>query len=176
MKRRWHTIIERTPKTRKTIGVELGVLRGKTSCQLLESLPKLTLYMVDRWKTYSREERKPVKKNKIPNAKQKYFDKAYKKTLKVVKPFGDRAIILKTDTVKAVEMISGKVDFVFVDARHDYKGIKQDVEAWLPKVKKGGWIIGHDYGNPKHPDVKKYVDEKFPDVEIDEDYVWAKQL
>ena len=35
-------------------------------------------------------------------------------------------------------------DFVFFDADHRYPNIKRDIEIWLPKVKKGGLLIGHD--------------------------------
>lgn len=36
-------------------------------------------------------------------------------------------------------------DFVYVDARHDYKGVTQDLRLWWPKVKAGAIIAGHDY-------------------------------
>ena len=38
----------------------------------------------------------------------------------------------------------GILDFVFIDADHQYESIKQDIELWLPKVKKGGILAGHD--------------------------------
>lgn len=37
------------------------------------------------------------------------------------------------------------LDFVFVDANHSYESVKKDIEAWMPKVKKGGILSGHDY-------------------------------
>lgn len=36
------------------------------------------------------------------------------------------------------------VDFLFIDADHRYKQFKEDLEAWLPKIKTGGMICGHD--------------------------------
>lgn len=36
-------------------------------------------------------------------------------------------------------------DFIYIDALHDYDSVKRDLELYLPKVKKGGVIAGHDY-------------------------------
>jgi len=40
----------------------------------------------------------------------------------------------------------GSVDFVFIDGDHSYEGCSRDIRAWLPKVKNGGVLAGHDYG------------------------------
>lgn len=37
------------------------------------------------------------------------------------------------------------LDFVFLDAAHDYDSVKADIKAWRPKIKPGGYIGGHDY-------------------------------
>ena len=37
------------------------------------------------------------------------------------------------------------LDFVFIDAAHDYESVKKDINAWFSKVKDGGTIAGHDY-------------------------------
>jgi predicted O-methyltransferase YrrM len=36
------------------------------------------------------------------------------------------------------------IDFLFVDANHDYDAIKRDWEDWAPKVRNGGVIALHD--------------------------------
>lgn len=36
------------------------------------------------------------------------------------------------------------LDFVFIDADHRYSYVKKDIAMWLPKVKSGGIIAGHD--------------------------------
>lgn len=52
----------------------------------------------------------------------------------------------------------GSVDFVFLDADHVYPRIYEDIQAWLPKVKPGGIIAGHDYNHP-HDGVIQAVNE-----------------
>lgn len=34
---------------------------------------------------------------------------------------------------------------VFIDARHDYESVANDIKLWSPKVKIGGVLCGHDY-------------------------------
>lgn len=55
------------------------------------------------------------------------------------------------------------LDFVFIDAGHSYASVKQDIESWLPKIKTGGILAGHDYTDA-WPGVKKAVNEKFKNV------------
>ena len=38
------------------------------------------------------------------------------------------------------------LDFVFIDGDHRYECVKSDIEAWLPKMKSGSVLAGHDYG------------------------------
>ena len=54
------------------------------------------------------------------------------------------------------------LDFVFVDADHSAHGVSMDILAWLPKIKIGGVIAGHDYENPRYPELKTAVDNLLP--------------
>lgn len=49
------------------------------------------------------------------------------------------------------------LDFVFIDAQHTYEAVREDIDVWLPKVKKGGYLAGHDYN---HGPVAKAVRSK----------------
>jgi predicted O-methyltransferase YrrM len=57
------------------------------------------------------------------------------------------------------------LDFVFIDAAHDYESVRKDIHAWFPKVKKLGVMAGHDY---ECPDVRKAVNEFFQGYAIHE--------
>lgn len=61
------------------------------------------------------------------------------------------------------------LDFVFIDAAHDYEQVYHDIKAWLPKVKCDGFIGGHDY----RPEcgVVKAVNEHFKNPQI-VNYSW----
>ena len=37
------------------------------------------------------------------------------------------------------------LDFVYIDARHDYCAMMEDLEAYWPLVTPGGILAGHDY-------------------------------
>lgn len=56
-------------------------------------------------------------------------------------------------------------DFIFVDAAHDYDNAKNDITAWFPKVKLGGFMGGHDYTH-SWLGVVKAVDEFFGNISI----------
>lgn len=65
-------------------------------------------------------------------------------------------VINKKSTDAAMLFEDGSVEFVFIDASHDYESVKQDIQAWLPKVRVGGIIGGDDYG---WPGVQQAVEE-----------------
>lgn len=54
------------------------------------------------------------------------------------------------------------LDFVWIDAIHLYDNIKADIEAWLPKIKLGGYIGGHDYAVGHENGIERAVTELLP--------------
>ena len=64
-------------------------------------------------------------------------------------------------SIKAAKLIENRsLDLVFIDADHSYQAVKDDIAAWMPKVKIGGVLCGHDYSRPRWQ-VTEAVDEVF---------------
>lgn len=74
-----------------------------------------------------------------PNAYDTFFTKRKELNLK------NRVFYIQDTSVNASTDWKGKIDLIFIDAIHSYGGIKEDFEAWGKFVKKGGYIIFHDY-------------------------------
>jgi len=53
-------------------------------------------------------------------------------------------ILIESDSVEAACKVPSNIDVLFIDANHTYKSVKNDFEAYLPKVKKGGIILFDD--------------------------------
>lgn len=68
------------------------------------------------------------------------------------------------DAVKKFE--DNSLDFVYIDAEHSYKAVKEDIKEWMPKVKSGGIIAGHDYDKQEHPGVCQAVEESLPSFSL----------
>jgi hypothetical protein len=73
---------------------------------------------------------------------------------------------IEKDSAEAAACINnGSYDFVFIDADHAYQSVRRDIDAWLPKVKSGGIIAGHDHC-PDFTGVIQAVSETFPRYEV----------
>lgn len=60
-------------------------------------------------------------------------------------PFGKRISVIDAKSEDACKSFADEsLDVVFLDADHRYIHIKKDIEIWLPKLKKGGLLCGHD--------------------------------
>ena len=52
--------------------------------------------------------------------------------------------MMSTDAAK--KYWDNSLDFVFIDGDHTHEACKADILAWLPKMKDGSILAGHDYG------------------------------
>jgi hypothetical protein len=176
--KRSEAICRRLPTDRPIRGVEVGVLRGRNARVLLQQRPLLQLTLVDLWAqqpldgSYVRSGDAHALKS--PAA----WERIYQTARRSIAFASERVEILRMDSLEAARRVADEsLDFVFIDGDHSYEGCKRDIEVWVPKVKVGGWIGGHDYGHPRKSwGVTKAVDQwasmRCVDVEWDDDMTW----
>lgn len=161
---RWE-VIDRFVKERGfTSGAELGVKEGRFISYLLKNNPDLFMVGVDLWEA-------------CPNELEDYatwnFSRIHKMAKDACAPYGVRCDLIKKDTVKAADIFKKqkeKFDFIFIDADHSTNGVLRDYMAWLPLVRKGGIIFGHDVN---WPSVQEALHMLGVDYEVHADNVWS---
>ena len=174
-------ILKRIESVPDPVGVEVGVFAGELSKRLLKR-PDLTLHMVDDWGKVGSKNLKP--RDHYFEMPGEIYDGYRQLTMRVTEFAGDRGKIYQGDSVEAASHFEdGSLDFVFLDADHTYEGLKADIEAWYPKVKKGGLFCGHDYANHEYAEkaipkwgVEQAVDEfckaKGLTVDLGDNFTW----
>ena len=149
------------------IGAELGVSGGRFTSFLLGRIPDAQMIAVDLWDAQEPREEEGTETYADHNLPGKY--EYLKETWGQY--FPGRFKMLRMSTLEAAKQVAdGSLDFIFIDADHSYSGCKGDIEAWAPKVRKGGLIAGHDYN---WHTVRRAVDEKYAKVMVYADNVWA---
>jgi len=124
-------------------GIEVGCFKGETSRILLDEIEGLTLHMVDPWKEWPEDH--TFYKTGMGKRTQAEWDEVYQEALSAVQ---NRPAVVHRHTSQEAESGFQKatVELVFIDGGHTYEDVIEDIRLWLPKVKKGGLICGHDYG------------------------------
>lgn len=140
--------------------VEIGCWKGQSSYFMCDNIVKsgkeIEFFCVDTWEG----SKEYIGKYDLNNL--------YNIFLNNMKLFESYYFPLKLDSISASKRFKdSSLDFVFIDAAHDYESVKADILAWLPKVKNNGILAGHDY-YPEHPEycgvyqaVHEIFDKKF---------------
>lgn len=163
--KRWHVITDLVSKYGWKTGVEVGVKEGENLFFIMDQCPDLHMTGVDAWEQQLSEE-------DGENYATWNMGGMYGKVLTTAQKYGDRIKIIKSFSVDAAKLFPDKsVDFVFIDAQHTYPSLKADIEAWSPKIKDDGKLLGHDI---HFPGVLKAVTELIPDYVELENKVWLR--
>mmetsp|Transcript_121946 Transcript_121946/g.339949 ORF Transcript_121946/g.339949 Transcript_121946/m.339949 type:complete len:209 (+) Transcript_121946:1-627(+) len=106
---------------------EIGVEAANTSQRLLERNPSLWYIGVD---PYVRNDGlyEDVLRRLAPHLKSARFE-----------------LHRSTSLAAAATVQDASLDLAFLDARHDYDAVADDIGAWWPKVRPGGVLAGHDF-------------------------------
>lgn len=149
------------------VGAEVGVHAGELSAMLL-ARPELQLYMVDSWAPFAFGDTDVTQEDQFCFMQEAYYATAFA---------GNRAKILWLDSATAAQLHGfPPLDFVFIDAEHTYEAVRSDIALWLPHIKPGGFIAGHDY-NRATPGVIRAVNEAFGLVDLTGgDRTWRVRL
>lgn len=147
------------------MGAEIGCAKGVTTRKLLRNCRELHLYAVDLWGPVPDEvgggDR--YKGWNFPQVKSE-FDHA-------INYFKKRVTVLQGISWEMADRVKdGSLDFIFIDACHEYESVVKDIRAWTPKLKDRGMISGHDCN---YEGVLKAINELIPtwrDSKID--HVW----
>jgi hypothetical protein len=146
--------------------VEVGVWKGRSASymavEIINSNKNIKFDCVDTWEG-SDEHKDPALAAYEPLLDIK--DGLYNEFLKNTQPVKHIINPIRLPSLEAANLYEDNtLDFVFIDAAHDYESVKKDITAWFPKIKKGGTIAGHDYSWCE--DVRKAVHEFFQEKEI----------
>jgi predicted O-methyltransferase YrrM len=69
-------------------------------------------------------------------------------------------LVMDSQTASQI-FADGILDLVFIDGDHRYDSVMKDISSWLPKLRKGGILCGHDcegYYSEYPEEVKKMID------------------
>lgn len=150
------------------VGAEIGVYDGSHAWSLLLKLPMKKLYLIDPYLPYSGN---PPERHRsrvwLLRAKRRAGIIANSKFP------GKCQFIYKKSNVAVKQFEDNYLDFVYIDANHSYKSVREDIRIWHEKVRIGGIIGGHDYA-PHEPEVIKAVDEWAKEKKVKIAFLYAE--
>lgn len=180
IKYRWEAIALRCPSDKIIRGAEVGVWNGKNAEQLLRRLPLLHLSLVDRWAAPDKKDSYYSSGAEMALKSHAKHKAAYEEAMSRVRFAASRVDVQVCDSGYGAELYPDKFfDFVFIDADHSREGCYRDIVAWCPKVKKDGFIGGHDFAHPDQGDVKGAVLDYFggmDGIELDVNRTWFRRV
>lgn len=151
--------------------IEIGCWKGKSSAymavEIANSRKRIEFTCIDTWKGNKENQNAPelnrlyeIFKDNMRSLENYYSD-------------------LRMPSLQAAKLFEDdSLDFVFIDGSHEYVDVKNDINAWLPKVKMGGILAGHDYWKDTNawPDVKRAVRDLLSDYKVIKEGCWIHEV
>jgi hypothetical protein len=137
-------------------GVEVGCGFGHFSKLLMGQWKGARHFMVDPW------ERQPDAVYRENTNHEADFERWYQQCQEVAANDPRIVLVRKYSVDAAKDFNNAELDFVYIDGNHAYGPVLEDMDAWWPKVKRGGIVGGHDFYNytvyPYFNEVKSAVE------------------
>lgn len=136
------TLLEFLPKGARV--AEIGVACGDFSAKILEVCRPKELHLIDPWEFQNRADYL-ADTNNVSQAEQDLRFQAIEARFE--REIAEKQVHLhRAYSVAAAERFAdASFDWVYIDAMHTYEGLRDDLNAWAPKLKAEGLLIGDDF-------------------------------
>lgn len=135
---------------------ELGVARGDFSATWLSRQDVKEVWLFDCWGPYpGADPRDPAVLDE--ESGQRLYEEVEKRFAEDPRVFLVRGLIEET----LPTFPRGFFDLIYIDAAHDEESVRAHLELAFTRLRRGGWLAGHDYDHPGEawlPGVKAAVD------------------
>lgn len=123
--------------------VEVGSWKGRSAAFLATEIHNsgkdIRLHCVDTWEGTPDENEHQTDPDVVAGELLDRFKENVAPVAHVI------SIVRKPSIEAATLYLDDSLDFVFIDAGHTFADVDADIKAWLPKVRPGGMIAGHDF-------------------------------
>lgn len=141
-------------------GAEIGTWVGRYAHRILGAWKGRRLHCVDPWIHFESAAGYIDLCNQDQGQMDRWFDEARTR----LAPFGNRCVMHRTTSAEAAGRFTpGQLDFVYIDAQHQYEAVRADLGLWGDKVRPGGYLAGHDFLDGQRPQglygVRRAVEE-----------------
>lgn len=124
-----------------SVGAEVGTFRGEFAHTLLTAKPA-KLYLVDTWRAYAAYAADVAEASNYKHAAAlRHVQKRFAPYIEA----GQVKIVREHSAVAALGELTEPLDWVYLDANHQYEFTFTDLVVWSLRLNPGGFIMGHDY-------------------------------
>lgn len=148
--------------------VECGAWLGQSSAYLCDiAKDRINVFIVDSWQGSANEVATHHKLAQETDIYTIFLDNMGERKFTPIRKLSHEAVLDFEDE---------SCDVVYIDMEHTYDAVSKDIDMWLPKVKVGGYLAGHDYNPGSWPGVVQAVNEKLHDkFRILDNSTWVHQ-
>lgn len=126
--------------------IEIGSYQGESTEIIARNFPNSEINAVDIWEQYIEDVNGDGTLNYTLESQQLELEEAEIRFTERIENYPN----VKKNKIPSLEFCKklddNSIDFVYIDGNHQYTSVKEDILSWLPKIKNGGIISGHDYG------------------------------
>lgn len=145
----YERMVQEAPK--RTSFIEIGSWKGRSACYLAELIQEsgkmIDLYCIDTWtgnvfgdgglgSDFQVFKNNLTNQGLIVNTDTKDASNVYK---------ADITAIIQDSLSAADIFLDESLFFVFLDGAHGYENVVKEIQLYLPKIVKGGYLGGHDF-------------------------------